>query len=79
MTFQEYLNQKEIKRSHGVVVKKSDCEYITKAIGYGLDKYIRLKILDTYYDYVTKIGSDLLYSIDSDGNPKSSSCFVLSE
>ncbi len=78
MTFKEYLAQTDpIKRSHGVIVTKDDCQSIWDDV-HG-KKVISLLINGFDYRYILKPASGLLWTIDQDGNPDSPSCFVFEE
>ena len=78
MTFQEYLNQKHIKRRHGVKVKREDCTQIIES--HMNNKYFKKIIILTIdreqYAYFLKYDSRLLFTMDRDYNPLSPSCFI---
>ena len=76
MIFNEYINQTNPKRQHNVKVSEKDC-YQTFNTYNG--KVIVLLINDTLYHYLLPKDrpsySTLLWTMDSDGNKKSLSCF----
>jgi hypothetical protein len=74
MTFIEYLNNDSCSRSWGVIITKEDVTDIRKTIpGKAI---IDLKIGDSIFSYLLTEHSDLLFTMDSDENKKSSSCFI---
>lgn len=77
MTFQEYLSQDGLKKSYNVQVKKSDAYWFKPAIDNRYDYEVCLEIHGDYFNYVTKVGSNHLFTVDQDGNAKALSCFVL--
>jgi len=76
MTFEYYLNRVHPAKAHGVKVKKEQCEGIWPNVVTGTF-IISLRVRDDFYTYVTKPISNLLWTTDQDGNPKSPSCFIL--
>jgi hypothetical protein len=82
MNFQEYINQEDPKRlaSGTVVLKREEYELLNM----GTHKVIAIQIDGVHYDYRTNppiYASNeeklILYSMDSDGNPKAPSCFAV--
>lgn len=72
MTFTEYLNQPDPVYMPNVIITESDCDTVfTNVKG---DISISLTINGKLYYYVTDT-YNRLWTIDSDGNKKSRSCF----
>lgn len=76
MTYKEYLTQLSPRRVLSVEVRPEECESIWANCIVNT-KVVSLKIHNTFHTYVTKVESNRLWTIDQDGNPKSSSCFIL--
>jgi hypothetical protein len=73
MTFTEYLNQTEPQRNPRVIITENDCDTLfTNAKG---DTTISLTINERRYYYVMTANNPRFWTIDSDGNKKSRSCF----
>ena len=74
MNLTEYLNQKDPIRMPRVVLSKN--EYILGVkLKVGLNVIQEVYIDKLPYNYCIVDGWRRLYTMDSDGNPKSSSCF----
>jgi len=73
MNFQQYISQQNPVRHYSVNVMENDCTQIYN-VHFG-GKVIVLTIDDTMYSYLLTPDSNVLYSMDSDGNKKSMSCF----
>jgi hypothetical protein len=76
MTFTEYLNQADPQRQLHVEVTNADTAHISLLNRKDCKAVITLQIHDKCFYYFLKNDSDRLYTMDQDGNPKSSSCFV---
>jgi len=74
MTFQEYLNQNPIKRRYNVVVTKDDI-YQMYSDG-PKRRIVELVIQGKHFNYLLLDSSQCLFSMDSDGNKKSTTCFI---
>ena len=76
MTFTEYINQTTPKRQVNVTITENDCYQTFNDYAC---KVIVLLINDTFYHYLLPKDrpsySTLLWTMDSDGNKKSLSCF----
>jgi hypothetical protein len=73
MNFQQYIIQENPKKRNFVKVRYQDIEQIQSSIlGQSI---ITLKIHGTLYDYLLTKESEILYTIDQDGNKKRRSCF----
>lgn len=79
MNFQDYLVSDGLKPSYNVIVTPNDCEYYNPVKSDERFKIaLGLKIRDKVYHYATRKGfGNCLFTLDSDGNPKGRSCFVL--
>ena len=79
MTLTEYINQAEPKR--GVSVQLNRDEYVIgNFIGSYLFKVAPVSIhAFPEYQYAVKEGSNLVWTTDSDGNPKNISVFLINE
>ena len=72
MTFEEYINQEDPKRQHGVEVRESDCHKIYPCVG---GKQIILRMFNKEYSYMLTEENNILRVFDEDGNPTKYSCF----
>jgi hypothetical protein len=75
MTFSEYINQVQPKQHNNVEVKRSECSNISNVLN-GRE-IITLNILGDEYYYLKLKTSNILYTMDLDGNKKSCSVFTL--
>lgn len=74
MTFQEYINQTDIKRASGVIVTDNDIYHKWKQ---GKDTVINLFMLGEHWLYLLPHDSyGNLWTMDEHGNKKSMSCFI---
>lgn len=73
MTFQEYLDQKDPKRRHSVDIADEDIFH--RYSGASKGEFIVLNIHGDFYTYYREEGKTLLWTVDEDGNKKSTSCF----
>jgi len=75
MTLKEYASQKDPVRQFNVIVEKSECT-ISAPVRFADGKVCRRVYINRYgFEYLHIEGSDRLYTTDSDGNKRSSSCF----
>jgi hypothetical protein len=86
MTLKEYLNQKEPVRGPRVYLNKREYKKGPTIKFANGDTLTRVFIIDDGFikafpelrnEYVQKNGWERLYTTDSDGNPKNSSCFFI--
>jgi hypothetical protein len=75
MTFEEYINQEEVKRNYYVEIIESDCKQIIDVRPIAR-KLITLEVHSIDYQYILSEKDNLLRTMDKDGNPDRISCFV---
>ena len=81
MNFKDYLNSDGLNPSYNVMVTPEDCEYF-QPVKYDSRFTYELGLLidNVVYHYVIKKGfGNRIFVLDSDGNPKGRSCFILVE
>jgi len=77
LTFQEYLNQTDIQRRSGVIVRETDCarKFSFHGSKFAAGKfYITLDINGNEITYLVHKNNSI-YTIDTDGNSVALSCF----
>lgn len=75
MNFQQYINQENPRQmpAGSVEVQESDCESVTKYTN-GTTR-ITLKMFGNFFEYIVPKGCQTMYTVTSDGNPKTRSVF----
>lgn len=74
MTFKEYLNELDPQYHTNVKVKRSECHQIFEAAP---GTVVVLKIVKKLWSYRLNEETGRLWTMDSDGNKKDMSCFIL--
>ena len=79
MNFKAYLRQQDPRRHPRVYVRESDCYGVYYGQLPSGRAIIDLKIHGEHYHYLLPDDSNLLWTMDEDGNPKRPSCFLFKE
>lgn len=79
MNFQQYIRQQDPRRHPTVYVTKNDCYGYYPGDLPSAKAIICLEINHEYYMYLLPKDSNVLWTMDEDGNPKRMSCFHFKE
>lgn len=76
MRFADYIRQENPTKQFMVLVRRDECEQITKTHN---GELVTLKVLGICYTYLKLAISRILYTMDEDGNRQSMSVFILED